>query len=692
MNGLCPQLMTYQWRVVAALLLFVAIASPGLAVRKHPKKRCTPLCREVLGRCRDAIAAASACGLQSGAARRACKRRQRKEQRGCRTRLVRACKADPVSDRCVASDGAAGEPTAWETLLARIESGEEVTLETARQAFSLLIAPLPGVELPPGAVAGSAAAFGRDSGEVGGCAAVRWITAYREQLTPEQMQAVDAALAVPTVPLARAHATFTAVPAEVLDDAADLTRFRQLVADAAAAIGAKLGRPLTLPIEVVFKDPAKPGAAAALQPESAPGDPTKAASCVMFVPARTRTNPDATSVRGVITHEVFHCFQAQIAGLTRYSNLAAPMWLDEGGPNWVSADLVGFYPGIDTSWVAWFEQPTIPLATRAYSGLGIFAEAQWLGADVYALFPTLMAASTHPAAFGVLTGGIAAPLSRSWASSLYRVSSRSREWDVMGNGVPPYQVTPTFVSLPEGGIELVDVKAYAAEAYRVPAAAPNVLINVAGGTVRIGDAIGRDIAAPAGTLLCTASPCQCPDGSPPPGITLDVLPPLDVAITGWTTGATGSLEGLSIEDRCKRDPNDPTGFCRSLQPLLTLGPVLADAILNGSPADLRAAWGPWKDTLVNAGPVPATIAAAWGGVVNLYGTIATAYYEAIDYDVVDALVCDEGESAEECASEITRSEIYADEVVQHTAALLDADAYTRSVCNVSLALDFGGAF
>lgn len=668
--------------VVAAL--FVP-ASPAGA-RKRPGKRCAALCKEPIARCRAAVAVETACAMTTGGGpRRACRRAQRREQRTCRTRFLRACKADETADRCVADDTVGSEPTAWENLLARVESSGPPSLETALQAFSLLIAPLPGVTLPPGALAGTAAAFGHDTGEVGGCAAVRWVRAYWDQLTPEQQQAVDAALADTSSVVVARDATPSADAAE----ADEIARFQQVAAEAATAIAAKLGQPLTVPIKVVFADPSKSTAAASLQPENADGGTTGTlALCRMFIPARTRANPDPIAVRGIVTHEVFHCFHAQIAGFERYKNLAAPQWLDEGGPNWVAADIVGLFTSIDSSWTLWFEQPEAQLSSRAYSGMGIFAEAAWLGANPWALFPAMFKESTHDDVFEILSTGIEDRLRRSWAASVLRVTSRSAEWDVKGNGVPPYADFPEFVTVPEGGVELVDVKAFAATNYRVTGAAKNVLVDVTGGHVRIGDALGRDIEAPPGTLLCTASPCTCPDGSPPKGTVLDVLPPFDVAVTGWTTGATGNITGLTVDDGCKRDPNDATGFCQKLQPLKTLGPALGDTILNGEPAALRAAWLPWQQTLLDAKPVPADIAATWARVLEVYPGLTTQFYTAIDYDLVDALVCGQEESAGECAAEIILSENYADAVSGYVGDLRAADAYLRAKCNVQLQIDF----
>src|SRR5690348_9739087 len=72
--------------------------------------------------------------------------------------------------------------SAWETVLAGIGPNGEVDQQTATQAFSLAVTPLPGVTLP-------------DGPEVqirSGSAAIRWVLGYLPQLPADQRQAVKA--------------------------------------------------------------------------------------------------------------------------------------------------------------------------------------------------------------------------------------------------------------------------------------------------------------------------------------------------------------------------------------------------------------------------------------------------------------------------------------------------------------------
>src|SRR6266498_5726331 len=79
-----------------------------------------------------------------------------------------------------AAPGASAPRSAWETVLAGIGQNGEVDQQTATQAFSLAVAPLPGVTVPNGP-------------EVqirSGSAAIRWVLGYLAQLPADLQQAV----------------------------------------------------------------------------------------------------------------------------------------------------------------------------------------------------------------------------------------------------------------------------------------------------------------------------------------------------------------------------------------------------------------------------------------------------------------------------------------------------------------------
>ena len=84
--------------------------------------------------------------------------------------------------------GSPGDLSPYDQLRAQIGPNGEVTKEMALEAFSLAIAPLPGVTVPTGAPANV-------DQQADATFAVMWIMRYLDQLTPEQHAVVDPILA-----------------------------------------------------------------------------------------------------------------------------------------------------------------------------------------------------------------------------------------------------------------------------------------------------------------------------------------------------------------------------------------------------------------------------------------------------------------------------------------------------------------
>src|SRR5438874_2417189 len=72
--------------------------------------------------------------------------------------------------------------TAFGAVLAKIGPHGEVTPEMALEAFALAVAPLPGVTPPAG-----------PPGDLDADLAVAWVARVRDQLSPDQQAAIDAA-------------------------------------------------------------------------------------------------------------------------------------------------------------------------------------------------------------------------------------------------------------------------------------------------------------------------------------------------------------------------------------------------------------------------------------------------------------------------------------------------------------------
>ena len=188
-----------------------------------------------------------------------------------------------------------------------------------------------------------------------------------------------------------------------------------------------------------------------------------------------------------------------------------------------------------------------------------------------------------------MTGGVADVLRRSWASSYFRQPLRGPEWELLAPGTSDWFGVPALATLDASTVELLDAPPYAVDLLRVTSAGDYVLADVTGGHVRIADAAGRDIEIQERTWLCTRPPCQCPGSGTPPGVEIEVLPPFDVAVTGWTEGASGWLAGQSSQERCEEGQQLPGAFCERLEPLRDLLPVLLEAYRYGPPGRARGA-------------------------------------------------------------------------------------------------------
>src|SRR5262249_25501653 len=101
------------------------------------------------------------------------------------TMLVTACGGGGGDgDDAEESKTPKGVKTAWEKVLDGVDDDGTVSKETALAAFSLAIAPLPGVKVPDG-----------PPGPIpDGWAAIAWVVRQYDQLTPEQQRAVGDAL------------------------------------------------------------------------------------------------------------------------------------------------------------------------------------------------------------------------------------------------------------------------------------------------------------------------------------------------------------------------------------------------------------------------------------------------------------------------------------------------------------------
>jgi hypothetical protein len=370
--------------------------------------------------------------------------------------------------------------SAWDALQARVAGrGGRADAATAVQAFSLAVAPLPGVRVPKG-----------PKGSIPeGTLATSWVLANYSRLTPRVRQAFDKAV--------RRAFGLSGHPA------AAGAKLDAIKAQAIAFVGQKAGVEFTLPVSIVRGYPSSGRGAAALGVDAAGKyrSSQPAARCVISV----RGNASRT----LIAHEVFHCLQVQLAGRADAlpSLDGGRAWLGEGSASYAgclfSQDGAAPYK---RAYAGYLEQPTTPLAGRTYDAVGFFAHLDQVGAGALGTVKRAIEAASLAAAYPALVNEGGPDIFGSWASSLYRTPARGTAWDVSGACAPPRShaadATPIVIS-GKAPITLT-AAAYAAHPYELftgPSASGAITVHRASGSVRVG-AGGLDIPVTGDTVFC----------------------------------------------------------------------------------------------------------------------------------------------------------------------------------------------
>ena len=246
--------------------------------------------------------------------------------------------------------------TPWDALLARVAArGGRPDAATALQAFSLAVAPLPGVRAPKG-----------PRGSIPeGTLATSWVLANYGRLTPGARRAVDRVLR-------RAFGLSGGAGAAG-------AQLEAVKAQAIAFVSQRAGVELTLPVTIVRGYPSSARGAAALGVDASGSyrSTKPAARCIISV---RRGGASKT----VIAHEVFHCLQIQLTGSA--SGLQSldgdRAWLGEGSASYAgclfSQDGAAPYR---KAYAGYLEQPLTPLGRRTYDAVGFFAHLDHSGAS-----------------------------------------------------------------------------------------------------------------------------------------------------------------------------------------------------------------------------------------------------------------------------------------------------------------------
>jgi hypothetical protein len=450
-----------------------------------------------------------------------------------------------------------------------------VTPEKAKLLFSIAIAPLPGVTVPPDVV--------RDRTEFDGTLAVGYLYKVWEFLTPEQRHAaahwIQRSATAPPVaddlPGSDAiRALFLRTPLEPHPQ----YDYKALLQDADDAIASRFGLPeINFLVDVDYDLPPNNGKtwAATLSWWRVEYDGKQLSdwhayvnnACHISVFDQRLEGVDRLNAQAVMTHEMFHCYQQRAIG-DAGQLLSVHNWVTEGTADWVMADidpkgeaaLAGY-------WDQYAKYPSTAYADRSYDAIGVFGHLSDMLGD-QAVIPRLLPVVTRAvggddgAAFGYLIQGNETEYLNSWGSS-YELTGGRKLWSMTGPGHPPDSGGAVqSVTINAGDKETYVYNPWNAHVVKVVGNADIVSAALLVGYGRLhDDGYGIDTSMDtSGPLkLCVKSGgCKCPDGSA--GASLVTKPAKAPIVLGIESGASSSqifLVGTSLDDFCKEPDKKP---------------------------------------------------------------------------------------------------------------------------------------
>lgn len=293
--------------------------------------------------------------------------------------------------------------------------------------------------------------------------------------------------------------------------------------------------------------------------------------CLIQV-SRNMRNAGSNLLRGLLTHEVTHCRQAEVMGLERYVR-SENDWLTEGSAEYVSWKRAGVWDrGLITEfWRAYATRPEQSLFDRRYSAVGFFEHVARRVNEPFIVIPAMWRAwrgrsvrERNRAAFDVATraaGGAASV--RSWATGFMRRPDFGLDWEMQGTGLP---ARPHAVATPELLLMLPGQPAHdrtLAEAsvglYQI-LAPPGAVVKVSGvgaGKVRVFDPRSPEISFERGfELTYCARACTCPDGTDL-AKSMPTTPNLAAAVAVSNAPFQAWFTAELIAPPCPPPPTDP---------------------------------------------------------------------------------------------------------------------------------------
>jgi hypothetical protein len=447
------------------------------------------------------------------------------------------------------------QASAWQRVLDQIGPDGQVSKSMALAAFVLAIGPLPGVPPPPGAA--------QDIPD--GSVAVRWLLAYYSQLTPGQRSAAQRLLGLgersvlltsEVIGPARGNGPLPGTPQDLAAERA-----------AAQQISSRIHYQLTIPMQIFenryqVQGQRVDGYTIALDSDGNWNSQRPAAKCTIYL--NPIAHVDQVTFRATMVHELFHCYEAQLAGSIGNFNRPGESWLIEGAAAWVQSDLVAQDVASKTWWDQYLGSPAKALFSRTYDALGFFGHLYaGQGVSPWSVLPAMLRAGSNAAAYQA--AGIGTRFLGTEASVFFDNPHLGLAWWQNGDQGDPSGVAAANVPViaePVGhaAVSQAQTVTFSAAPYtdkivHLQLHATAIEVTVIRGHARLRNADGSfEEVNPAGEL-CTTPSGKC-EGCPPAS-TSD-LPDFgdagNLAITGGPTGAQIRVTGLTRKDLCSPQP------------------------------------------------------------------------------------------------------------------------------------------
>jgi hypothetical protein len=457
-----------------------------------------------------------------------------------------------------AAAGALPEKTAWPQVLDGIADDGTVPKETALQAFSLAVAPIPGVEVPAG-----------PPGPIfSGSGAIRWTLRYLDELPPDQQQVVRRFLDA-YAPSAGAPGGPGARAAPTAGDGPGAEPYRQIVNELLPQIAAELGYGLSAEVNIFVPSEnecqqqygqkcAEMWAGAS--PYNSVGEQTGGmAACHIVISPNGQKALDLAGkgVRSVLAHELMHCFNYELLGID--ASKLTPPWLSEGSATWAGEYLAGGSSVSATFWSEYLVMPKKTLFGRDYDAIGFYAHLDESGIDPWSVISPMLQAGTNASAFGIAVGPAGEELLNTWPTGYARDLSLGPAWDTTGPGITDVKPTAIVTTVGNGAPWKDDVLAGANSLTTVGLTADVVRVETTGvyGRVRFADGSEERPTDLVGRNLCTRSDgCECPAGTSGGGTAFERVAGGNarVAFSGGVDPGSLTITGIGLEEFCEETP------------------------------------------------------------------------------------------------------------------------------------------